>query len=62
LGYKNINTIHNPIGIEEVASLSRENISFDFDYILSVGRMNDNIKQFDKLILSYAESSCLLKI
>jgi glycosyltransferase involved in cell wall biosynthesis len=32
---------------------SQENTTLDFDYILSVGRMNDE-KQFDKLISAFA--------
>jgi hypothetical protein len=31
---------------------SQENTTLDFDYILSVGRMNDDVK-FDKLISAF---------
>jgi hypothetical protein len=35
---------------------SQENTTLDFDYILSVGRMNDDVK-FDKLISAFAKSN-----
>jgi len=54
--YTNIETIYNPIDIEYVELASKEVLDFDFKYILAVGRMQDNIKQFDKLIESYANS------
>lgn len=54
--YSNIGTIYNPIDIEYIENASRERLDFDFEYILAVGRMQDNIKQFDKLIGSYANS------
>jgi N-acetylgalactosamine-N,N'-diacetylbacillosaminyl-diphospho-undecaprenol 4-alpha-N-acetylgalactosaminyltransferase len=36
---------------------SQENTTLDFDYILSVGRMNDDVKQFDKLISAFCQSN-----
>lgn len=57
LGYKNIITIHNPIAIDEIQSLSTEQLALDFDYVLSLGRMDDNVKQFDKLISAYAKTN-----
>ncbi|SHG35817.1 N-acetylgalactosamine-N,N'-diacetylbacillosaminyl-diphospho-undecaprenol 4-alpha-N-acetylgalactosaminyltransferase [Flavobacterium fluvii] len=54
--YLNSKTIYNPIDINYIESVSNETFDFDFKYILAVGRMHDNIKQFDKLIESYANS------
>lgn len=54
--YSNCKTIHNPVDLEFIESFSKEALDFDFKYILAVGRMYDNIKQFDKLIESYANS------
>ncbi|MBC5841202.1 MAG: glycosyltransferase [Flavobacteriaceae bacterium] len=60
-GYKNINTIYNPIAMNEILSKSEQQIELDFDYIISVGRMDDTVKQFDKLIMAYAESRLPIK-
>ena len=51
----NIEKINNPVEIV----ISNEQIiqeKFDFNFILAVGRMNEPIKQFDKLILCYKKS------
>lgn len=56
LGYKNTNAIYNPISIEKIQSRANEPLKLDFDYILAVGRMSDNVKQFDKLIAAFAKS------
>lgn len=55
--YKNVETIYNPIDFSAIESGLKETISFDFPFILGVGRMKDNIKQFDKLIQCYAQSN-----
>jgi N-acetylgalactosamine-N,N'-diacetylbacillosaminyl-diphospho-undecaprenol 4-alpha-N-acetylgalactosaminyltransferase len=57
LGYKNTTTIHNAIAIEDIQSCSSEKIAIDYDYIVAVGRMDDTVKQFDKLIAAYANSA-----
>jgi glycosyltransferase involved in cell wall biosynthesis len=57
LQYSNLITINNPIDIEAVQSQSVQKIDIDFKYILAVGRMVDNIKQFDKLITAYYHSN-----
>lgn len=56
LGYGNIEVLYNPISIEEIQNRSNEKNNLDFDYVLGVGRMDDNIKQFDKLITAYSNS------
>lgn len=51
-----VHQIYNPIPLSEVATLQME-FEVDFDqYILAVGRMNDEIKQFDQLIMAYHRS------
>lgn len=56
LYYKKVKVIHNPISIDEIAEKAQEQTNLNFDYVLSVGRMDDGIKQFDKLILAFAKS------
>lgn len=53
---KNVITIPNPINLDEVNERSNETIAVDFEYIIAVGQYENSIKQFDKLILSYADS------
>ncbi|WP_338407186.1 glycosyltransferase [uncultured Flavobacterium sp.] len=53
---KNLVTIPNPINFEEVKEKCIEAIDIDFEYIIGIGQYADNIKQFDKLIWSYAHS------
>jgi len=48
--------IYNPIDFETISEKAKESISDDFQYVLSAGSMNKNIKQFNKLIESYAKS------
>ena len=48
--------IYNPIDFESIYEKANETILEDFQYVLSVGSMNKNIKQFDKLIECYAKS------
>jgi len=51
-----VSFIHNPIDLKSVPELKNQ---FDINgekYILAVGRMNDCIKQFDKLISAYSKS------
>ena len=52
----NVQTIYNPIDITEIHSKFNENIDFNFDYIIGIGQMETNIKQFDKLIEAYSNS------
>lgn len=54
---KNIVTIANPINLDEVKSKLDEKIDIDYDYIIAIGQYENSIKQFDKLILSYANSN-----
>lgn len=49
--------IYNPIDFELIFENSAASISEDCQYILSAGSMHKNIKQFDKLIACYAQST-----
>jgi glycosyltransferase involved in cell wall biosynthesis len=51
----NLQAIYNPIDFNSISTLENE---FDITekYILAVGRMNDDIKQIDQLILAYSKS------
>ena len=53
--FKNTITIYNPIDFEKINKNKEESVGFDFEYILAVGRFVE-LKQFDKLIKSYANS------
>lgn len=53
---KNVVTIANPINLDEVDDKINEETNIHFDYIIAVGQYENAIKQFDKLILSYANS------
>ncbi|MEY4834480.1 MAG: hypothetical protein RI980_595 [Bacteroidota bacterium] len=48
--------IYNPIDFEFVSKQSKQEVTDDFQYVLSAGSMNKNIKQFNKLIECYANS------
>lgn len=51
--------IYNPIDFETIKLKAEEPISDDFQYVLSAGSMNKNVKQFNKLIECYAKSDLL---
>ncbi len=48
--------MYNPIDFKSIALLKQEHTVAEEKYILAVGRMNDDVKQFDKLITAYAKS------
>jgi len=54
--FKNTVTIYNPVNLEEIDNKKNENINIDFEFIIGIGQFVNDIKQFDKLILSYANS------
>ena len=54
--YSQIATIYNPIDFNLIEKLATEKLNFDFEFVLGVGRMADEVKQFDKLIEIYAAS------
>lgn len=49
-------TIYNPLDLEKIEQKSKLFIPNESNYIIAVGRMNDTIKQFDKLIHAYSDS------
>lgn len=54
---KNVVAISNPLDFDEIETKSVQPILMTEKFILAVGRMEeDNIKQFDKLLESYADS------
>ncbi|MCZ8090451.1 glycosyltransferase [Flavobacterium sp.] len=53
---QNVTYIYNPIDFEEIAKLKEEFIPESQSYILAAGRMNNDIKQFDQLIIAYSKS------
>jgi N-acetylgalactosamine-N,N'-diacetylbacillosaminyl-diphospho-undecaprenol 4-alpha-N-acetylgalactosaminyltransferase len=53
----NVQTIYNPINIEDIHSKYNEPIDIDFEYIIGVGQMDTDVKQFDKLISAYSNSN-----
>ena len=53
---KNVVRIYNPIDIDEIAVKSQEENQLPYDYIIGVGQMETNIKQFDILIEAYSKS------
>ncbi|MAY21564.1 MAG: hypothetical protein CMC74_02160 [Flavobacteriaceae bacterium] len=55
-GYTNVTTIYNPVAIQEVERKSRVAIDLPEKYLLGIGRMKDNVKQFDHLIKAFQQS------
>lgn len=54
---KNVVTMFNPLDFDEIETKSVQPLLMTEKFILAVGRMEeDNIKQFDKLLESYADS------
>lgn len=54
-GLKNVQTIYNPINLDEIFVLKEVGIS-ENNYVLAVGNMDSDIKQIDKLIVAYSKS------
>ena len=62
---KSVFQIYNPIEIQSVAYLKDDYVVSDEKYILAVGRMNEEVKQFDQLIIAYSKSvlpKCKIKL
>ena len=55
-GYNQVETIYNPIDFNFINSQLKEDLNLDFDYVLAVGNMNIDVKQFDHLIECYSNS------
>ena len=54
--FKNLSYIYNPVDFTTIEKLKTEPHNVEFNYILGIGRMTDNVKQFDHLIRCYAAS------
>lgn len=54
---QNVVVIPNSVNLEEILEKKAENCDLNFDFILAVGQYENEIKQFDQLILSYAASN-----
>jgi len=55
--YSNVEAIYNPIDFEYVNNqMFKDSWSISDEYILAVGNMDSNVKQFDKLINCYSKS------
>lgn len=54
--YNQVQTIYNPIDFEFIEKQSHYAIDVDFDFVLAVGNMSTDVKQFDKLIDCYSKS------
>lgn len=48
--------IYNPIDLQSISVLKDDYTISEGNYILAVGRMNDDVKQFDQLIQAYSKS------
>lgn len=53
---KNVVTIYNPIVFEDIIASGNQKIDLGFNYIIAVGEMETNVKQFDKLVEAYSNS------
>ncbi|WP_162127633.1 glycosyltransferase [Flavobacterium phycosphaerae] len=51
-----VNQIYNPVDLKTIDRLKNEYESEEDQFILAIGRMNDEVKQFDKLIVAYSQS------
>lgn len=57
-GIQNVLTIYNTIDTERINGLENESIDYNFPdgYVLGVGQIETNVKQFDHLIKAYSKS------
>lgn len=57
-GLENVTTIYNPVNATEIARLAaQKNPLAGQRYIVAMGRLQNNVKQFDRLIMAYASSA-----
>lgn len=60
-GFKNVYRIPNGLDFKSISESSLETLNQEGEYILAVGRLYNEIKQFDKLIEVYAKSNLIKK-
>lgn len=53
---KNINIIANPIHFLDIHQKWNDALDIDFNYVIAIGQYENNVKQFDQLILAYSQS------
>lgn len=53
---QNVVVIPNSVNLDEILEKQDENCNLNFEFVLAVGQYENEIKQFDQLILSYAAS------
>lgn len=58
---KNLQTIYNPVNVEEIHLKYNNLINFKDEFIIGIGQMETNVKQFDVLIEAYANSELVSK-
>lgn len=54
---KKLFSIYNPIDLDYFETKAKESVPFQHQFIVAAGSMNQNIKQFDKLIEIYSKSN-----
>ena len=54
--YNQVQTIYNAVDFDFINQQSEEKFEVDYKYIVAVGNMHIDIKQFDKLIIAYSKS------
>lgn len=54
--YNQVQTIYNPIDSIYIEKQSKEDLKLDYNFVVAVGNMNTNVKQFDQLIDCYSKS------
>lgn len=60
--FKNVQTIYNGVDFKKLANFSKDSIDINDDFILAVGGMENNHKQFDHLIEAYKKSKVELPL
>tara|TARA_R110002020_G_scaffold390778_2_gene601231 strand:+ start:1483 stop:2577 length:1095 start_codon:yes stop_codon:yes gene_type:complete len=55
-GLKNVSVIPNPVDLENIKKEALKPFTYTKPYIVAAGRMDEDLKQFDKLIIAYAKT------
>jgi N-acetylgalactosamine-N,N'-diacetylbacillosaminyl-diphospho-undecaprenol 4-alpha-N-acetylgalactosaminyltransferase len=55
-GFGNVAALHNPLDMESIGKMSQAEIPIDGRFILAAGRMDGEVKQFGRLIETYAKT------
>lgn len=57
--YNQVQTIYNAVDLDYINQQSKKEFEMDYNYILAVGNMHIDVKQFDKLIVAYSKSELI---